>query len=208
MNASTPHSKPAHQGFTLIEILLVVIMIGLLMIGMVGIWDLLAREFLALQLRQKAIFALHGQMERIAALNRHQVNFTTWKTSGYPATHLDPQADHQILQTVPNNLIVYSTTALDQPGKILLHQPAGLDPTARNVILLDPERRITGELSWTEEPLTTQPCYTGDAGGGWCRKLTLYLDYPYLFPESDSQTSQPWGGPISTLTLRTIVGRR
>ncbi|MBF0177279.1 MAG: prepilin-type N-terminal cleavage/methylation domain-containing protein [Magnetococcales bacterium] len=197
-------------GFTLIETVTAMVITGILALGMTQVWALIADELYHLQLRQKAIFALHGNMERLAAIYRNSINITTAITRGYPSGHADPLSDHLALQATPGQLVGSDPSTFDSEGKIVLsdQDPPGVGPEDRNVIFLDSERRITAQLSWTETFLVGPLCYNGQPGGTACRSITLYLDYPYYFPKNTSNPLQPWGGKVHTLTLKTLVGGR
>lgn len=101
----------------------------------------------------------------------------------------------------PYNLIyVYSATAGATP-----------DDDDRNIVWLDRERNIVAQISWLLEDMpstdpsvaTDTPCKTTS-----CKRLTLLLDYPFRFDASATPPFQPTMGPIETITLQTIVGRR
>ena len=57
-------------GFTLIEVLIGTVLIAILVLGLSGLWTTVNNQFLFLTLKQKAIFVLNGEMERLAALYR------------------------------------------------------------------------------------------------------------------------------------------
>jgi prepilin-type N-terminal cleavage/methylation domain-containing protein len=72
-------------GFTLIEVLLGIVITSILVIGLSGLWTTVNNQFLFLTLKQKAIFVLNGEMERLAALYR----FTGFIESGTASILVD-----------------------------------------------------------------------------------------------------------------------
>ena len=67
---SHAHNHPRQFGFTLIEVLIGTVLIAILVLGLSGLWTTVNNQFLFLTLKQKAIFVLNGEMERLTALYR------------------------------------------------------------------------------------------------------------------------------------------
>ena len=61
---------PRQFGFTLIEVLVGIALTALLVLGMTGLWTTVNDQFLYLTVKQKAIFVLNGEMERLSTLYR------------------------------------------------------------------------------------------------------------------------------------------
>jgi type II secretory pathway pseudopilin PulG len=79
----------------------------------------------------------------------------------------------------------------------------------RNLVWLDKDRRIVGQLSWELLSIiggggTAMPCYPSGTTTP-CRLLTVYLDYPFRFSAATPRGDM---GPVETVTLQTIVGAR
>ena len=69
-------TKDAKQsGFTLIEVLVGIALIAILVLGLSGLWTTVNDQFLYLTLKQKAVFVLNGEMERLSSLYRY-TNFS------------------------------------------------------------------------------------------------------------------------------------
>lgn len=223
MTKPTTENSTAPKGFTLLEIMIGTVLIGILVLGLLGMWGLVDDQFFRVTLRQKAIFALHGHMERLSALYRNGIPFPVNGNSRNYAHHtwLLPDANN-----FPH--IVFGLSAAQAPfstlnltvtnlanfglGTIYLLDRGiiGDSDDDRNVVWLDQDLRITASISWTLEEASTQNCFVASGGLNRCMILTLFLDYPYRFPE-DPPTTDPlvamWDRP-ETITLKTIVGER
>ncbi|MEO5326642.1 MAG: type II secretion system GspH family protein [Magnetococcus sp. THC-1_WYH] len=212
-------NAPTPGGFTLLEILIGTVLIGILVLGLSGIWSLVHDQFFRVTLRQKAIFVLHGHMERLSALYRHGIpiptnnsskNYThhTWLSEDNPGTipHIVfgltlGEADFTTLQLTVTDLAQFT------PGTIYLLDRGitGDSDEDRNVVWLDEEQRITAQISWTLEDASVHACYGGLSP---CQILTLFLDYPYRYPEEATDPLETMWPQPETITLKTIVGER
>ncbi|MDP7054754.1 MAG: hypothetical protein QGI61_11365, partial [Alphaproteobacteria bacterium] len=64
-------SAPTEVGMTLIEVLVGIVMTAILVLGLTGVWTTVGSEFLFLTVKQKTIFVLNGEMERLTSLFRY-----------------------------------------------------------------------------------------------------------------------------------------
>ena len=72
-----PSARDVRQsGFTLIEVLIGLALTAILVLGMSGLWTTVNDQFLYLTLKQKAVFVLNGEMERLSSLHRY-TNFAS-----------------------------------------------------------------------------------------------------------------------------------
>ncbi|MBF0144433.1 MAG: hypothetical protein HQL59_13380 [Magnetococcales bacterium] len=165
-------------------------------------------------LRQAAIIALNGEMERLYALYQYETpapeNSAASAYGGTIPAH--PDVTHRVHGLSPPHdgwVVTDKATFLAAGEELtLLLQDSPTAPT--NVRWLDRERWITARVSWLEESIgdpATAPC---GANGDGCRMLTLFLDYPFRY---DPQSEEPLASSaesegVHTLVLRTIVGRR
>ncbi len=199
------------SGFTLIEVMVGMVLTGILMTGLVGLWEMVGDQFFRSTLRQKAVFVLHGHMERIAMLYR--------KTDFFEATQntVHNDLDKIIHQTTGSNLsnayvsnlVVRETSNGNvekyedyfQQGQVLFMDQA----TEENIIWLDWDKNITAKIHWQMTSISDAdtPCYSGD-----CYRLTLSLEYPFRFIPSTNPAAGGMWAQTETLTLQTIVGRR
>ncbi|MEO5369651.1 MAG: prepilin-type N-terminal cleavage/methylation domain-containing protein [Magnetococcus sp. DMHC-1] len=212
-----------HSGFTLIEVMVGMVLTALLVVGLSGVWTMVADQFFRLTLRQKAIFVLHGHMERIASLYRvgdtGPARMLATAGAGY-AVIAPAEADSLHLAAHPNqihwvlisnsinaeDLVIQHAAANPEVGNIL-YDPDNI-PADRNIVWImfsaDPTRRITGRLSWTLDNIANAgACF----GANNCQELTLYLDFPYRPGVGNLLANSMWDQP-QTLTLKTIVGQR
>ncbi|MBF0459897.1 MAG: prepilin-type N-terminal cleavage/methylation domain-containing protein [Magnetococcales bacterium] len=219
-----PRKRRSEQGFTLVEIMVCMVLTGILIAGMVGVWGMVAEQFFHLSLRQKAIFVLHGNMERLAQLYRApNKGINTNSTTGYSHASPDPAVaavdyPHQIFSVTDgspkDNDLLMEKTALPKfdsvmgLGSILyLGDTTSPDNSDRNVVWLDRDNRLVARLSWTLD--TSSPPPAGCAGTGGCQLLTLYLDYPYRFlAGTDPSKTDPPVYTVETVSVKTIVGQR
>ncbi|MBT4490192.1 MAG: prepilin-type N-terminal cleavage/methylation domain-containing protein, partial [Rhodospirillaceae bacterium] len=64
----TNRRRTREDGFTLVEVLAATVITSILVLGLANLWTAVAGEVDGLTMRQKAIFVLNGQMERLTAL--------------------------------------------------------------------------------------------------------------------------------------------
>lgn len=232
-----PNPRPtppmAQAGVTLIEVMIGMLLIGVLVVGVNGLWAIVGRSFEDAWLRQKAVFRINGEMERLSSLYitgtgpSSPVSVTDYATTGAPA-----RVGSYIGSTVTANRYIYASgqgavVPMTSDPAVFAAEPLanGTDlntiyrqiyyfdpgtstftPDDRNFVWLDRENNIVAQLSWELLPL--QNTDTGESNachGGRCQLLTLYLDYPFRY-----STGNPRGdmGPVETITLQTIVGQR
>jgi prepilin-type N-terminal cleavage/methylation domain-containing protein len=216
-------------GFTLVEVLVASGVLSVLVLCTVHLWAVCGRMAGDLLLRQKAVFVLDGEMERLAAL---------YATTAFGALTLPQPTLDTSLNNIPNSA-VRSTYPVGNPLTPFVTAAAGtfasadtyvwapgLGAAARDYVWLDRGRAAMARISWIACPIsaTTLPdCWGGTAGkgkvpngayncypasglavAGTCQLLTLVLDYPYWL-----QNGAAVAGPtVTTLTLNTVVGRR
>jgi len=68
MRALPVHKRAGQTGMTLVEVMVAMMLTAILLIGMNALWVTISREVDSLVLRQKAIFRLNGEMERLVGL--------------------------------------------------------------------------------------------------------------------------------------------
>lgn len=223
------------QGLTLIEILVTLILLSIMVFGLTGLWSTVSGHFLSLTLRQKAVFVLSGEMDRLSALYR----FTNF---GADAPNSDDSAsppEQQYGDPVPRNIFPLTSTNAPVVNSIVTQDTAtfdcGINDCAARVfhdangagsnndriyVWIDQARKITGRLSWhlenpeevTNFALCSDGVSTGDGttlgGTSPCQVLTVFLEYPYRFVDGTTPDAETGFGKIHQLSLKTIVGRR
>ena len=191
------------QGVTLIEVMVGIVLTSILILGLSGLWSMVHKQFRNLTIKQKAVFVLSGEMERLAT-------FYTWNDmdDSNPITITsDLDADRLMYNklNVPHNII--STSSDFENGEVYFFDSNDIPGAEdRNVVWIDREDNITGILSWSLESIGvagTNDCF---ASGTLCQELTLYLRYPYR--SSNASPINSTLGIVREMSLKTIVRRR
>lgn len=190
-----PSPTNSQTGFTLVEVMVGIVLTAILALGLTALWAFVGDEFLRLGLRQKAVFALNGEMERLAMVYRFDNPTTEAVTANrliYAFTHsfgsiIDKNGDFQI-------------------GEIFYYDGGnGIGPDDRNLVWLDEGKNIVAAISWTSNPfIASSPA--ADCLGGSCSLLVLYIEFPYRF-DLASQNLQPVA-PLDAISLQTIIGKK
>jgi type II secretory pathway pseudopilin PulG len=209
------------QGYLLIEVLAAMTILSILVLGLANLWSVLGGLSFSQVLRQKAVFVLNGEMERLNWLYTTS-SFgagTRLATIGYPTiSNVPGSALRLVYDTTSTNASFVVTASASLQASNAAVWETGIATTARNYVWLDQDRGILARLSWIELPLSQ----CGNAGGGvnlpctcypflgigtsFCLQLLLVLDYPFTI-QGGVAVQMP-GQTLRTLTLRTIVGRR
>lgn len=221
------------RGSTLVGVMAAGVVLGTLALGLANLWPVLNRLSFDALLRQKAVFVLNGEMERLAAL---------FATTGFGGGKREKSEGYAALPNLANSdrRRVYapdSTGVTFAVGTLAAFQAAetnvwvvGSGKSARNYVWLDRERGLVAQISWLEcniDPNRNAGCWSVAAGGdvddednsdsgdekcfsfkgggkgSWCRHVVLVLEYPYRITGSAAVPLSP-----RTMTLGTIVGRR
>ena len=232
----TPPELSGQRGITLIEIMVGVVLTAILVLGMSGLWANVNRNFLSLTLRQKAVFVLNGEMERLAALYR----FTGFAgedatTDGYASTPNERlvfpsslTAVNQVVTSVGSDFTCDDNTCA---GLVFFDANGVSANDDRNYVWLDQARDLTAQLSWRLRELTDTPlgnagfpvanavaCSDGITEGDGtlesvgstsvCQELTVYIEFPFRYASATEPGSDANIGKPETMSLITIVGRR
>lgn len=197
----------------MVEVLIASTLIGMLSVGVLGAVGKLKSVALDSGLRRQGLYALNGEMARLAALYRHTAFGELAETSGgfptasgglsgLPTSRLVYPAHLQNgLSQSP--LVTDDFSEFDVGTELILSHVSTTDGGARrNAIMIDPERQLTASLSWTAETVSTN-CHLSTP----CRRLTVYLDYPYQSDGSSANALSPSSMARRTLSLMTVVGR-
>ncbi|MBF0195744.1 MAG: prepilin-type N-terminal cleavage/methylation domain-containing protein [Magnetococcales bacterium] len=211
--------SPKSKGFTLIEVMIGMILTGILAMGMMGLWSMIGDQFFRLTIRQKAIFVLHGEMERLSALYRYK-NFQT-QDEDITIPNGNPGHIHNLNTNalITNSEIVVVEETNDTnvtKASFLLGQILFMNytlETDKNFVWIDRDRDVTARIYWETTPIDNQEPsptnYECHNNSGACYLLNLTLEYPFRFNESTNPAEiiDTWGA-TKTVTLQTIVGGR
>ncbi|WP_434620425.1 type IV pilus modification PilV family protein [Azospirillum sp. B2RO_4] len=186
-----PPRLSRQSGITLMEVMIGIVLVGILLLGMNGLWEAAARQLDEASLRQRAVFRLNGEMERLSALyifgpvpttSTNLVSVADYATSTIPA-----RIGSYIGTSVSNSRLIYadntttptvttSTTTFAQTVNTdgqnaetvysrIYYLDAGIVGTTgddRNLVWLDRERGVLAQLSWELSDLPyTDPLLSG-----------------------------------------------
>lgn len=210
-----PHTVRGQAGLTVVEVLVAIVLTSLLMLGMHALWQASFRQLDELTLRQKAVFRVSAEMERLAAGYWTDGLIASGTVEAEDSGQYDTIAaaldtSFSFLGTPADRLVwpdssvtslsAATLTAADDADRILrygeiLHYLDGGQP--RNLVWLDFDRNLLARLSWTLGG-TFDDCAN-------CQELTLFLDYPFRFGSTTDPLRAVEGYPLETVTLKTIV---
>jgi prepilin-type N-terminal cleavage/methylation domain-containing protein len=210
----------SQAGFTLLEVMFASLALAGLMAGLATYLRIESTNVRDLVLRQQASYVANAQMERISALYVYSNFGVTGPklTSGYTEIAAFPSSRY----IYPSNLSdwtssgpdIISTGTGNFSGKEfnILYLAGASSALDRSYVWVDQSTGVVGRISWTATNIVTASCADGGdclcsnysgVGGGYCQKLTLYLEYPYRISNGAVAAS----GALQTVTLSTIVGR-
>jgi prepilin-type N-terminal cleavage/methylation domain-containing protein len=179
--AATIQSQAA---FTLIEIIVAMGLLSILVLGTVGMLANVEDQFFRLTLRQKAIFVLHGEVERLAFLYRDYDKGPDFSTitvqadkdftddgeeifrevgTAFPVSNLLTDHSNSVTEWLNFNDIEKTATILVDPRTTAIDSNnwVWLDRGHNDVDIVDPlgekksRRRILAKLWWEVEDATT-----------------------------------------------------
>lgn len=216
-------------GFTFVEVLAATGVLSVLVLCTVNLGDVYGRMTGDLLQRQKAVFVIDAEMERLSALYA-TTSFGALslpQSTGYPALSSIANSTSRTSYSTGNALTPFVTTSASTFSTADTYVWAtGAGSTTNDYVWLDRDHNAMARISWTTCPIaatTISACLGGKAGGGagpagafncypasgstgsgTCQFLILVLDYPYWLQGGVATAS----AKLSTMTLSTIVGRR
>jgi len=218
-------ARRRQSGFSLLEVMFASTILSVFVLGLAGFWYSASSRVADLVLRQKAIFVLNAEVERLTALYIY-TNFASdffngpLASIGYdgigaiPTTRLIYPSN--LGSYASNNYITSSAATFSTGSEFLVWQTTNFLPWLdRTYVWIDRSRNIVGRLSWVAANINVVSCIgnvdcscqrfdNSSATGGRCQTLDVYLEYPYSFVSSGSVTAP---AQLQTISLRTIVGR-
>jgi prepilin-type N-terminal cleavage/methylation domain-containing protein len=213
------------RGFSLIEVMFASMILSVFILGLGGFWYTASSHATDLVLKQKAIFVLNAEVERLSALYVF-TGFAADATNGPLVT-----VGYDGLSTIPTVRLVYPSTlgayassnyittsaaTFSTGSEFLVWQNTSFLPWLdRTYVWIDKSRNIVGRLSWVVANINVGSCIgntdcscqrfdNATATGGRCQTLDVYLEYPYRFVSTGSVTAP---AQLQTISLKTIVGR-
>lgn len=231
-------ARSRQTGLTLVEVMVGMLLVGILLVGTNTLWVVVADQFDSLSLRQQAILRLDGEMARLVEVYGNSANAAstttvTDYTAAVPtaaASYISDPTSRLIHNTgggAQGYVVAFAGAAQfratiladgSNAGQVMspiYYFDAGVGAVTsddRNLIWLDRDRNIVGQLSWTLTPIIGTDLAVRDCGVASCNVLTLFLDYPFRFDVTvdplATAKSEIKGSPVETITLQTIVGHR
>jgi prepilin-type N-terminal cleavage/methylation domain-containing protein len=218
---SPSNASHRQQGFSLIEVMTASMILSIFIVAIGACWVTADRQVNDLVLRQKAIFAANGEMERLTTLY-DTTSFGVLgpvSTTGYDGPAYLP-ANRLIY---PNGLSGYTgggadfsttstTTFQGDPFAVYINSQL-LPALNRGYLWVDPAQGVMARVSWKATSISPASCVVGSDGcgclsyagllSGSCQRIDLYLEYPYRLVSG----SPVAGSTLQTVILSTIVGR-
>lgn len=221
-----PSSKRHRQGgFSLLEVMFASMILSVIILGVGGFWYAANSRVADLVLKQKAIFVLNAEVERLTALYVF-TGFATdpannpVTTTGYngvgPFTRLVYPIDLTSFMGGGGNFVTTSANTFSTGSEFLIWDNLGfLSSLNRTYVWIDKNRNLVGRLSWVDTPINIGSCIQDNdcscqrfdnqsLNGGRCRRLDVYLEYPYRFAVSGTVTAP---AQLETISIKTIAGR-
>ena len=219
--------REQQRGFSLLEVMFASTILSVIILGVGGFWYTANSRVADLVLKQKAIFVLNAEVERLTALYVFTA-FATDPTNGpvtttpydglaaLPVTRLIYPNDVTSFMGAGNNFVTTSANTFSTGSEFLVWDNLGFSfPLNRTYVWIDKNRNLVGRLSWAATDITVASCIqTADcscqkfdnssANGGHCQRLDVYLEYPYRFANSGTVTAP---AQLETISIKTIVGR-
>lgn len=175
------------RGFTLIEAMSAGVVLSILSLGLMGVWSVAGANVQSLVIREKAIWTLNGQMERLAALYTY-TDFAAFGMAdstgyGYGAAFSDTRKVYGAsadTAMADENLAPAARDIAGQANGFVQELAADFDTAEghpvvltdsltvarRNYVWIDRDRDIVGRLSWEESDLVIDACDANNAPSG------------------------------------------
>ena len=222
MHGDTRHRQ---RGFSLLEVMFASMILSVIILGVGGFWYAASSRVADLVLKQKAIFVLNAEVERLTALYVFTGLATAATdnpvvTTGYdgvgPFTRLVYPSDLTSYMGGANNFVTTSANTFSTGSEFLVWDNLGfISALNRTYVWIDKKRNLVGRLSWVDTPINIGSCIQNadcscqrfdnqSLSGGRCRRLDIYLEYPYRFAVSGTVTAP---AQLETISVKTIVGR-
>ena len=220
-------ARHRQRGFSLLEVMFASTILSVIILGVGGFWYAANSHVADLVLKQKAIFVLSAEVERLTALYVF-TSFAADPTNGpvtttaydglaaIPATRLVYPNDVTSFMGGGSNFITTSANTFSTGSEFLVWDKADiLVPLNRTYVWIDKDRNLVGRLSWVATDIVVPSCIQNadcscqrydnlSLNGGRCQSLDVYLEYPYRFAASGTVTAP---AQLQTISIKTIAGR-
>lgn len=219
------------QGFTMVEVMTAGAILSVVAVSLMQCWAVFDRMSFDLLLRQKAVFVLNGEMERLwSVYTSTSFGAGDYTRNDYPAVPGLPSSNIRIsypsISLITDAFTTASTSNFVSQATSGPQVFLGTGSPPLNWVWLDVSRNLVARLSWRTctfklpdlqscwgyasgsgggKGTSTPSCFSySGAGNGVCEMITAILEFPYNFSGGSPQAV----GTTRTLTLSTVVGRR
>jgi prepilin-type N-terminal cleavage/methylation domain-containing protein len=214
--------KESQRGFTLFEAMAASVVLSIFILGIGSLYYTASGRTADLVARQKAVFVLNAEMERLSTLYAY-TSFgvagpaATDSYDGLTAARLIYPATTTGYMGAGNEFVEASGANFAAGSEFLVWRKSGASSNLdRTYVWIDKDRNLLGRLSWTSTNIVVTACWGDDDDceclgyGGvqgsedWCRVIELFIEYPYHYAAPDTVIAP---SNLQTVTLKTIVGR-
>ena len=204
------------------------------MIALGNTWVLVSREFLLLNLRQKAILALNGETERLVYYFAHNteggpagiagggttiftcaISGATLAIEGRVVTPNTYPQEGQVgscpVNTPDTSDHINSVVGFTK-GQVFALGVSGSNVPAthnrdHNLVWLDQKKRVVGSVFWETTntvAAAATPADCRNGGANPCQELTVYMQYPFRFTATGTATGTLAIDPALSPNIDTI----
>ena len=143
------------RGFTLVEVMVAGTVLSIVAVGLVNAWTVMDRISFDTLLRQKAVFVLNAEMERLTVLfadtSFGEGAVSRPETTGYPEMpNLSGGSTRRVYATTSASVDFEVTTATAFAASDDSVWVVGSGAAARNYVWLDRGRNLAARIGWTE----------------------------------------------------------
>ena len=194
-------------GFALIDAMVGMVLTAIFVMGLSGLWALVADETQEQVLQQKAIYALNGELERLSAMYS-VTNFGRSSLTGILGLSWNSAKGFyppSVIDFVPSS----SDDFITQDMNVFLGSDfLVMYDNEKNYVWLNRSQKVMARMSWTETGIALSDCrnFGSDSIGQPCRRVRLNLEYPYIIGSDGKIKKGP--NKVKNFPLSTIVGRR
>ncbi|PCI40839.1 MAG: hypothetical protein COB46_05925 [Rhodospirillaceae bacterium] len=190
------------RGFTLIEVMVGMVLASILVMGLTSLWSVITTQFQDLNYRQRAVFALNGEMERLSAI---YASNTLPTVTAVGSTGRFVYSDTVAFVHPAANIATFVGT---YDGKLLYFDGIAGTTDDRNLVWIDYNKQIVGKLTWENANYLNigSQCVIGGLSNQ-CNLITMHIEYPFRMTDTTNGTLSATEFPVkSEIDLVTIVG--
>jgi prepilin-type N-terminal cleavage/methylation domain-containing protein len=195
--------SPGSRGFTFIEIVVAMALASILMVGIVHVWSTVNGMYLRLVLRQRAVFALDSQTDRLTAVYRNCSGYDG--SDGSAGLHTGAEACTAAFVVTQAVNFTNGGVGVDE-GKVFYSSSNNT-----NDIFIDRQNMITARLSWrrnADSPACSalRPQLDFSANGAVCLEVSITYPYRWNVTAGAGAQDDSLGAAPETLTVLTVTG--